>query len=639
MNIYESIKNSWQEIKDLKESENGKYQVWQKYYDDDGLPAKPEFVTELSNHEDAVKYCNGLMRDPNCEAWITESNRLNESFNPETVPKRISYYKEDTKHHLPSFFKWSVADSEAKAKEASIKNPNDVYYVQYDDIMNSSSDYRYVNGVQYNINDGGFHWVNGLPKFHTNADWIAVRNGGKTWEEIDEMHESSDVSRDLAIEPGSDEEAQLNSLYEEKKINWTDLEGSDQTAVEHYLSNYGKDFTGKSWNDVESEIRSACHDIGYANEELIDNGNWMDGDMDPEPNERLVGDYIYYNYFLPSLKKNETEEPTGTSRFIEVSKKSVKDSDGFMTDYTLYHDTETDKYVTVFGDQDIYKPEDGEYDIEFDSEDDAKEWFHSYTGFDEAEDFKETPKSVASLKDLLEQLADDDFYHSMKDNWTREDFEIDSKINGKILDVIAQLRDQGVETKYRRGYPIEYSDEIQREAEEHDLSKDLFGDAAANRMSQKEKKLKRDLQYVRDIMAGKKVIDDKYHEEISLNTAKHWLRDDFIYVNELSSYDSDEVNKRLADAYPDIFNESVKPNADDTEHHETLWPYVSKHGIGPGTVPPDIKISHVYDVPNTMKTIFCSDRELTKDELSKYELSLFDSKSDPELLKALFSVK
>ena len=103
---------------------------------------------------------------------------------------------------------------------------------------------------------------------------------------------------------------------------------------------------------------------------------------------------------------------------------------------------------------------------------------------------------------------------------------------------------------------------VKESVEEHDLSKDLFGDAAANRMSQKEKKLKRDLQYVRDIMSGKKVIDDKYHEELSLNTAKAWLRDDFIYVNELSSYSPDEINKRLADEYPDIFsvNESAKLN-------------------------------------------------------------------------------
>lgn len=101
---------------------------------------------------------------------------------------------------------------------------------------------------------------------------------------------------------------------------------------------------------------------------------------------------------------------------------------------------------------------------------------------------------------------------------------------------------------------------VKESVEEHDLSKDLFGDAAANRMSQKEKDLERDLQYVRDIMAGKTVIDDKYHEELSLDTAKAWLRNDFIYVNELSSYSSDEVNKRLADAYPDIFgiNESAR---------------------------------------------------------------------------------
>ena len=100
---------------------------------------------------------------------------------------------------------------------------------------------------------------------------------------------------------------------------------------------------------------------------------------------------------------------------------------------------------------------------------------------------------------------------------------------------------------------------IDESIEEHDLSKDLFGDEAANRMSQKEKDLERDLQYVRDIMAGKTVIDDKYHEELSLDTAKAWLRRDFVYVNGLSVYSPEEINKRLADEYPDIFsvNESI----------------------------------------------------------------------------------
>lgn len=126
--------------------------------------------------------------------------------------------------------------------------------------------------------------------------------------EVDNMNESEDVKRDLGIEPGSDEEAQLNSLYDEKKIEWTDLSGSDQTAVEHFLSIFGRDFTGKSWNDVESDIRSACHDIGYANEELIDKGYWIDGDTDPEPNEKLVTDYIFQKYFLPKEKSKKIDE-------------------------------------------------------------------------------------------------------------------------------------------------------------------------------------------------------------------------------------------------------------------------------------------------------------------------------------------
>ena len=158
------------------------------------------------------------------------------------------------------------------------------------------------------------------------------------------------------------------------------------------------------------------------------------------------------------------------SKYVEISSKSVEDSDGFMTDYTLYHDTEENVWVTVFGDKEIYKPEQGEFDFESAFEDEAKEWFASYEGFKEGEDFKETPKSIASLKSLLEQLADKDFYHNMKDNWTREDFEIDDRNNKEIQKVIDQLKEQGVETKYRMGYPIEYSDDALREAEEDKLS-------------------------------------------------------------------------------------------------------------------------------------------------------------------------
>ena len=66
---------------------------------------------------------------------------------------------------------------------------------------------------------------------------------------------------------------------------------------------------------------------------------------------------------------------------------------------------------------------------------------------------------------------------------------------------------------------------------------------------------------------------------------------------------------------------------------ESKWVYVSKHGLGPGTVPSDIEISNVYDEPNSMNTVFCSNRKLTQEELNKYELKPFIK--DKEIKEAL----
>jgi hypothetical protein len=70
----------------------------------------------------------------------------------------------------------------------------------------------------------------------------------------------------------------------------------------------------------------------------------------------------------------------------EISSKQVADSDGFMTDYTMYRNINTGEYVFVFGDKDIYKPEDGYFDWECETEEEAKEWFDNYHGFDDSDD-------------------------------------------------------------------------------------------------------------------------------------------------------------------------------------------------------------------------------------------------------------
>lgn len=63
-----------------------------------------------------------------------------------------------------------------------------------------------------------------------------------------------------------------------------------------------------------------------------------------------------------------------------VDRKSVLDSDGFSTDYSMYYDALNDRYVFVFGDADIYTPEDEDFDWECDTEEEAREWFDNYTG-------------------------------------------------------------------------------------------------------------------------------------------------------------------------------------------------------------------------------------------------------------------
>lgn len=78
---------------------------------------------------------------------------------------------------------------------------------------------------------------------------------------------------------------------------------------------------------------------------------------------------------------DESEE----SDWERLRSKSVKDSDGFMTDYTLYYNPYENLYVCIFGDSEIYTPENSDPDFECETAKEAEEWFDSYTGFDEDE--------------------------------------------------------------------------------------------------------------------------------------------------------------------------------------------------------------------------------------------------------------
>ena len=86
---------------------------------------------------------------------------------------------------------------------------------------------------------------------------------------------------------------------------------------------------------------------------------------------------------------NEDYPNTVDDRYYRIDIKHVKDSDGFLTDYTWWYDAATDQHIFIFGDSEVYTPEDSSPDWETDSEDTAQEWWDNYVGPYEDDDLDE----------------------------------------------------------------------------------------------------------------------------------------------------------------------------------------------------------------------------------------------------------
>lgn len=82
---------------------------------------------------------------------------------------------------------------------------------------------------------------------------------------------------------------------------------------------------------------------------------------------------------------DEELQTESSADYERIMSKQVEDSDGFYTDYTMYK-TPEGGYIFIFGDNDVYTPDNTEPDWECDTYEEAIEWFESYEGFaDEVE--------------------------------------------------------------------------------------------------------------------------------------------------------------------------------------------------------------------------------------------------------------
>lgn len=96
------------------------------------------------------------------EEGLSESKKSSKKESKVRIARRKEF---DNGHVLHTWYNWSMEDAEQKAKEASLQDPNDIYYVAIDDVMNPSSDYRWINSEKYKydqveIRDGKPHIKN-----------------------------------------------------------------------------------------------------------------------------------------------------------------------------------------------------------------------------------------------------------------------------------------------------------------------------------------------------------------------------------------------------------------------------------------------------------------------------------------------
>ena len=228
------------------------------------------------------------------------------------------------------------------------------------------------------------------------------------------------------------EEAQLNDLYNASKVEWDDLSGSDQTAVEYFSSNFGDNIAGKSWDEVESDIIEACYEIGYANEELINNGYWIDGDMDPEPDEKKVTEYIFQNYFLPKKNSKNMNESTETGKItlkdyamkfyegdidIDVTDTEIGMMVAFVYDFNEEPKDNYDRFLNLLGERTkVVKVGNNVLTCDFSSvfkpyEDKLQDFFNmDYSDFNEA-----WAEAVSNLEPLISGNAGEKTYKELVD--------------------------------------------------------------------------------------------------------------------------------------------------------------------------------------------------------------------------------
>lgn len=235
------------------------------------------------------------------------------------------------------------------------------------------------------------------------------------------------------------------------------------------MANYNKDlvwdvandFTGQtspitdSWNHDTllemKKIADACNcSLEEAAQIMIDELGFEPEDVDIA---RLSdGEDVDSILSACSVKSSEDEfydEYDDESEWEEVTSKMVRDFDGFMTEYTMYVNPEG-RYIFMFGDRDLYRPDDTFADWECDSEEEAYEWFDNYVGPGDEDD-----EDIYSSKELTTNVS---ITAGTNNDRLLDDLDILlGELGRNISDIrknIDKLTPQGLDSIYEEAYKM-----------------------------------------------------------------------------------------------------------------------------------------------------------------------------------------
>lgn len=322
-----------------------------------------------------------------------------------------------------------------------------------------------------------------------------------------------------------------------------------------------------------------------------------------------------------------------------VTSKSVRDSDGFYTEYTLYYNTEEDRYVCIFGDSDLYDPTNTEPDFECEEKWEAFEWFNDYVGPGDDEDDGEddTIYESVSLADKFIEVHDKDeynwnlhgtdyepFYEELKaymrdgETWDEEDedgWPADTNVDLKTL--FSRMPEDKQKDFMNRFW-------LNRDEDLDDIESSASGDLSA---------LGRDVDENRmdatDIVKWmyENYPDWAFYDEHELNDGRIQLKFELgpKYQRADLEEDLDEhhvsyvIRNQLnifAEEDPEYEIESSKEIYD--ELPEGKYWYFTTHGVQLGSVPKGLIIEEVIDKPEG--TYFSANRVISTDALKYYDI-------------------